>query len=206
MNEEERKKEIADWYPLVDLVVNKFLKAHTFKELKQHKGDITGAATEGLIDGVESYDEEKGTEKATWYSIKMRSKIMHFIRDFEGYGNKYRTLSIESLTDETSGELEELTYEQEMDVDFRPPRNISIEAFEKTKEEEEYELIDNYEPEGEVDKAIYHQVLMGEATHREIADQFGLTKKSVRDRKQYLVKKLRKQMEQDKVLEDRNAN
>lgn len=187
MNEEERKKEIADWYPLVDLVVNKFLKVHGFRHLKQYRDDLVGTATEGLIDAVDTYDPEKETAKSTWYSLKMRSNILHHIRDFEGYGCTPGNISLDDLMMSETGELDYLSYTMNLEGD----------------EEEEIDtgLVEEFEPEGEVDREIYHRILMGDATtYQELADEFGTTRRGVVRRKQRLVKRLKKQME------DRDAN
>ena len=186
MNDEERKKEIADWYPLVDLVVNKFLKVYGYRHLKQHSDDLVGAATEGLIKGIDTFDPEKGTAKATWYSLKMRTDINNYIRDFEGYGCTARDISIDDLMMSETGELDYLSYTMNLEGD---------------EEEIDTGLVEEFEPEGEVDREIYHRILMGDATtYQELADEFGTTRRGVVRRKQRLVKRLKKQME------DRNAN
>ena len=186
MTKEERDKEIVDWYPLVDLVVNKFLKVHGYTQLRQHRDDLVGVATEGLIKGIETYDPEQGTSKSTWYSLKMRTDILNHIRDFEGYGCTVRDISIDDLIKSETGEMDYLSYTSN---------------FEEEEEETDTGLVEELEPEGEIDREIYHRILMGSnTTYQEIADEFGITRRGVVRRKQRLVKRLKKQ------LEDRNAN
>ena len=185
MDKEERNQELELYYSLIEVVVRKFLQVHGYKHLKQHAPDLIGEGTVGLMKGIESYDPNKGSSKVSWYSQKIRSEIMHYIRDFEQGGRVPWNISIDDLKDKNVPD--ELIY------------NMKLEE----PEEESFGLIEEYEPEDEINKAIYHRILMGEATQREIADEFGVSKKAIEMRKRKLVKRLQKQMEQDNVLEDR---
>jgi len=171
------KEIVEQWYPLIDLVVNRILQGG-YKHLKQHKDDLVSQGVFGLYSGIDTYDPNGGSSEVSWYSRKIKTHVLNYIRDFEDKGGR-RDISIDDI---------QIAIEEEEYVD------------------PDYELIDKYEPEDEVSKEIYHRLLVGDTTNKGLAEELGMSKKSIERRKQRLKAKLRKQMEQDNVLEDRNAN
>jgi RNA polymerase sigma factor (sigma-70 family) len=169
-----KKKLVEEWYPLVELVVNRMLQGG-YKNLKQHRDDLISEGVIGLYNGIETFIKGAGSSEVSWYSRKIKTAIQSYIRDYEGKGGSSCDISIDDIQIPDEGG-------QYVDPDF--------------------EMIDKYEPEDEVRKAIYHRILMGGATYKDLAKEFGLTPQAVRRRKQKLMKSLKKQMEQDQILEE----
>ena len=140
-----KKEVIAAWYPLVTLVVNKMLQSD-YRFLKQHRDDLISEGTLGLIKSLDTYEEGKGSSEVSYYSRGIRQAVMNYIRDYEG----------------------------------GTPRYISIDDIEIPMEETEayvepdFTLVDKYEPEDEIKKVIYHRILLGDDTYREVGNDLNL--------------------------------
>lgn len=179
MNKEERKAEIEAYYPLVEVVVKALYKDKSFKQLIQFYGDLVGEGALGLIKGVESYDPDKNSSKVSWYSRKIRTEVLNYIKTFENNGRVPVDVCIDDI---------------EIAEEYKEPY-----------EDPDFTLIDQYEPKDEINQAIYHRILMGNATQREIAEEFGVSKKAIEMRKRKLIIRLKKQMENNNVLEEDNV-
>lgn len=170
----DNKRETEKWYPLIDKVVNRILQ-DGHQHLRQFKGDLVSEGVFGLMRAINSYDPTAGSSEVSYYSQGIRLAVLHYIRDFENKGG-----------------------ERYINID-----DIQLEAEEVEYVDPDYTIIDKYEPEDSVNKEIYHRILMGNTTNKDLAEELGLSKKAIERRKKRLKAKLFKQMTNDNVLEDR---
>lgn len=170
MNKERRKEVIESYVGLVDVVIDALLSKSRYKSFKYLREELKAEGYVALIEAIDSYKPDKGTKPVTYLSMQIRHHI-----------GKYLDRSV----------VEEI-----------PPWYIEDIDFEIADEKEEYnedwiDFVDHYEPEDEIERRIYHEILMGDTTYKELADEIGSSKKAVRSKTQRLKKKLKKQIEGD---------
>ena len=165
MTREERHKKIEEYYPLVELVVRSIL-SKGYKRFKQHWNDLISEGSIGLIKGVDQYREDGGASEVSYYSRKIKTHVLNYLRDFEGKSTPLR--DIETV------DFSKLLIEEE--VPYVDP---------------DYTLIDKYRPEHPIDNEIYERQLMGNTTNRELAEDVGVSRNAIILRKRKLKKKLR---------------
>lgn len=164
-HKEARKEYIESWIGLVDVVVNSLLKQRKYSTYKNIKDDLISVGYEGLIEAIDKFDKNKKIKPVTFYAVVIRNKVIDYIRK----ENRLRhSLTYISFIEDKSEEEEE-EYNEEW-VDF----------------------VDKYEPDNDIDKAIYHQNIMGNDSIRELALELNVNPPLIKKRKARLLKKLKK--------------
>lgn len=171
-----REETITAYYGLVEVVVDKLLFSPPYRNFVFLRDELHSEGVVTLIDAIDNFDSSKEVKLVTYISARIRGTFLNYIRK-----HKRESLPLRHISNMTvSQNLEELTTDPWKEV-----------------EENSFNLIDKYEPKGEVDKAVYHQIIMGSATFQEVADEFGISKAAVKMRKQRLLKNLKREMIKD---------
>lgn len=163
-----RREQIENYWGLVDVVLDSLLSQTDYRAYKYLRGELHSEGTVGLIKGIDTYKEGKGARRSSYYSLKIRGFILDYLR------KERKHLS--------------------PDVDINTMGDIIADESEPYKESDG-SLVAKYEPKHKIDNVIYHRILMGGSTCREIGDLFGVSKDNIKKRKRRLIVKLRKQME-----------
>lgn len=175
-----RDKIIMNYYGLVDVVVDKLLSHPNYKHFRFLRDDLIGNGYVSLINAIDTYKKGKGTTLVTYISMKVRGGSINLIRKY-----KRDTIPLVNLEDRTVKDLaSEAIYNEKL-------ANKDM--------EEEWELIDKFEPKDPIEKALYHTHIMGSATHAEIAEEFGVKRNTVVKKKARLLAKLKKQIEENQI-------
>lgn len=167
-----RNKELLLYYDLIVLNVNKYLKSKwKYREIKD---DLIAEGTLGLMAAIETYEDDKGSSKVTYYSRGIRNYIYNYTKRL--HKNSLPLVYIDSI------HPKHLIYKEEVYV-----------------EEEENDLYERYTPTNPVDKRIYESIVTGSMNIKDIADEFSVSKGLIKMRKQRLLERIRKQMMEDNV-------
>lgn len=167
MNKEERDKDLIEYYDLIDLVTNKFLKRNPL--LRNQKDDLISEGTLGLINSIGTYRKDKGASKVTYYSKGIRNYIYNYSkRVYKRMRNEVYIDTIENL---------QTTPEEEDHVD------------------QMFELYDELMPTDKIDRLVYVQNLTGGSSIQDIALELDMPYRSVWNRRARLLNKLKKVME-----------
>lgn len=172
-----REDKIIKYYGLIEVILDKLLSIPYYKPFKYMRDDLHSEGMLGLIAAIDTYDVARETKEVTYISLKVRGYIINLIRKQRRYESPL------------------------IDIDDKTLQNIAAE--EEEEYVEEYDLIEKYEPEDEINKAIYHRCIMGSTTCQAIADEFGINRDSAQKRKRRLLKRLKIQISNgEKIYED----
>lgn len=167
-----KRKEIAEMYfGLVSDVVNAYLLERNLKWRRELREELLSEGYVYLMKAIDTYDPTRGAQFHTYASKKITGHFVNYVR---------RLLKEESVTVQVSS-----ISDSKLDEGVRDAKEYERGSF---------ELIDYYEPEDEINKVIYHQIIMGNSTYQEVANEFGISKTAVNTRLSRLKKRLRLQM------------
>lgn len=183
MDKEKRKKILEDHYGLVFITVKKWIKIRKRRGLVYYdKEELIGVATEALVKAIDSYRPTKGSRFGFYARKRMEWDL-----------NKYYERVIKKVKDKEVYVPEEIL------------ENIAWEDVEEEQESNAYALVDLYEPTDEIDKSIYHELILSNySTIKEVAGDHGVTVPAVKMRKQRLIKKLREELKEELKEEDKD--
>jgi RNA polymerase sigma factor (sigma-70 family) len=163
-----RDEKIVQYYGLIEVILDKLLTTPYYQQYRYMRDDLHGEGMLGLIDAIDTFDPERKVKEVSYVSLKVRGYVINLIRK----QRKYKAPLI--------------------DIDNRELENMA--APEPKEEEDDYTLVDRYEPTDTINKAVYNQCIMGTVTCQSVADEFGLSRDSVQKRKRRLLKRLKKQI------------
>ena len=175
MNREERKRIIENYYPLVDVVIDKLLSLERYKSYRYLREDLVSEGYIGLIYGIDTYDKERGTKPVSYFSMCIRGRALNFIKKHTAISNA--TVYIEDT-------------------------NLDFQYEEGDYDEDWVTFVDKYEPEDELEKRIYHEILMGSSTYQELATDMGLPRGTVCFAVHSLKKKLIERIREEENYEN----
>lgn len=167
------RKRLGMYYGLANDVCNAYIKDKRLP--KKLKDELHSICLEFLVVANKDFKEGKGMQFHTYASNRMRTGMSNYIRSEVRYYTPLRDIQ---------------------DVDFL------IIKEEEEDEEYDFELIDLLEPEDEINKEIYHEILMGTSTYKSIAEKHGISRQAIKKRKRRLVERLKKQLEEIKETEE----
>lgn len=169
MTDAERREMAECHFEVIRIVLSRYLK--NTPDMVYYREEFESLGYEVLLIAAERFDPERGVAFVTFLSRGLESRFRNLAKQTRRENNKKVYLS------------ELVEYHKE-------PYTLDNEE----NEEVDTGLVELLEPEAEVSKEIYYRLILGDATKRQqIADEFGLTNKAVKRRKQCLVEKLRKQ-------------
>jgi RNA polymerase sporulation-specific sigma factor len=173
-----REELIGMHYGVVDIIVDKILSQEYYSQFKQMRDDLHSEGTIGMIKAIDNYDETRGAKLITYISLRIRGYVLnHIAKHIREVSPLVDIENIDSVS--------------------------SHDPFEEEVAIEQFDLINKYEPKHLIDKEIYHRILMGGSTTREIANEFNITKNAIKKRKARLIAKLREQItEGERLYED----
>ncbi len=171
-----REEKILRYYGLVEVVIDRLLSKGYYKPFRPLRDDLIGEGQLGLIQAIDTYDPSKGAKVVTYISLKVRGYALDFIRKHRRITTPEVDIDNEALQRKF---IEELSYD---------PWN-------EEEREERFELIDKYEPKDEINRKIYHLVVMGGLTCKELAEEFQVSLNCIKKRKKRFLIRLHKEME-----------
>lgn len=177
MDKEKRKRATEDYFGLVEVVIKDMLGSPKFRTFRHLEDDLMGHGYESLMLAIDSYKPGKGMTPVSYLSFKIRGRTKDYLKKYvrEAY----------PLCDLSSTGFDNLVAEE--NVEFT---------------DEDYALVDKYEPSRPDDKVIYNQIILGGDTHAEVAKELGRSKGAIKFRTYDLKKKIRKEMIKGEGIED----
>ena len=166
------KQEAEDYYDLIVLIVNKFLKKHW--RYKVYRDDLIGEGALGLMRSISTYKKELGASKVTYYSKGIKNFISNYVRQLN------KEVSTKVYIDNISEKHLIQDEEVEENVDY-------------------CEIYEKYKPREYVDRLIYERVLTGFSSTTELAEELGVSFGMIQKKKVRLIKRLRELMKEEDI-------
>ncbi len=160
MTKEERDKLIVSKINLPEIIVTSLLKNYRYSKYRQYREDLVGEAMVSLVEAAENYDDSLGIMFSTYASARINGDLKRYIRKhLNRLGQEVHIDSIPFAKELQTGGDNDL----EDDRDY---------AFEE-------KLIEALEPESEIEKEVYYDVVLGSMTIRNKAEELGISKSEV---------------------------
>jgi RNA polymerase sigma factor (sigma-70 family) len=172
---EERDLTITKHFGLVEVIIDRLLSKGNYKTFRRLRDDLIGEGMLGLIMAVDTYDPDRGAKLTTYISLKVRGHALDYIR-------KYKRVTTPEVDIDNAAlqrkYVEELSYNPWTWEDVV----------------EKFDLIDKHEPDDRVNRKIYHRIIMGGMTCKELAVELGQSLNSIKKRKKRLLTRLGKEI------------
>jgi len=183
MTKEEKRAMVEEYFPLVDKVVGTYRSRHSVQLLFRMREECMSEGYLRLLKCVESFDPERGVQFTTYASRAIQKGIYDILKDQSRLDDL--TVSLDNVSEaELSNALESTTYTD--------------------KEEEDWEWVDSFKPEGEVDADIFERLILGTATQKEVGDDHGIARKTIATRYRRMKIKIKKQIEEEREANNNN--
>lgn len=168
---------IEEYFPLVDKVVGTYRSRHSVQLLSRMRDECMSEGYLRLLKCVDKYDPERGILFTTYASRAIQKGIYDVLRNQSQLDDL--TVSIDNVSEvELSDALEATTYTE--------------------KEHEDWDWVDSFKPEGEVDSDIFERLILGTATQKEVGDDHGIARKTIATRYRRMKIKIKKQIEEER--------
>lgn len=163
----DRDTRITDCIEIPKIITNILLKDYRNFKYRQYRDDLIGVGNLSLVEAADNYDESEGVCFKTYASRRIEGDIKKYIRqNLREVGHHVHIDSIQLIT------KEEDVYD---DVDT---------------EDREY-LIEELRPSDPIEDSIYEDVILGEVSIREKAQELNLSKSKVARIKKKIIKNLK---------------
>ncbi len=168
-----RDIKILRYYGLVEVVIDRLLTKGYYKPFRRLRDDLIGEGQLGLIRAIDTFDPTKGAKITTYVSLKVRGYALDYIR-------KYRRIT----TPEVDIDNEALQRKFMEELSYDPWSEVVM--------EEKFDLIDAHCPTDPINAEIYHRIIMGGLTCKQLAVELDVSLNSIKKRKKRLLLKLKK--------------